>query len=74
MDLKTATLISLIGISFNAVLSFLSRFCMPLLLNISYYLPWVIWALSFIMIHGSFILFFAVFYSKQKNSESIPVK
>jgi len=59
MSLKTATLIALIGVALRFVLTFVN----PVLLG-RYEMIY-----KTIIFYGSLILFFAVFYSKQKEQE-----
>jgi hypothetical protein len=74
MNIKTATRIAIIGISIHFVLALFNVYGMRYLYQTRRYLPIVqhlpkaLWALSYIILNGSIILFLAVFYSKQKDS------
>ncbi|MHC4461431.1 MAG: hypothetical protein ACYS30_08350 [Planctomycetota bacterium] len=68
MSLKTAALIAFFGVAV--------RFCLAVstmmlqLVGVSpfgSYMPQVFWVFNTIIFYGSLILFFAVFYSKQKQ-------
>jgi len=67
MDLKTATLIAIIGLAVHFILSFLGMLGMPHLYRVSPYLGRAFWLFNSIILNGSIILFLAVFYSKQKE-------
>jgi hypothetical protein len=68
MQLKTATLIAIIGISINFVLGILWRYVFPLVFDFSFFMRQAYGMLSSILFYGSIVLFLAVFYSKQKDS------
>jgi hypothetical protein len=68
MDLKTATIIAIIGISIHFIWVVIGSFSFRYLYQISPYLQQAFWVLGYIFLHGSLILFLAVFYSKQKDS------
>ena len=68
MNMKTATLIALIGISIRFVLGVVySVIGFGNLFRNARYLYMVYYVLSSILLHGSIILFLAVFYSQQKD-------
>lgn len=67
MDLKTATIITIIGISIHFVLVLFGNLGFRYLYQISPYLHTAYYMLSSLFLHGSIILFLAVFYSKQKD-------
>jgi len=68
MNLKTATLIALIGMSVHFVLGLFTMLLQFAgLSHIPYQLLQVIWFLNMIIFNGSIILFLAVFFSKQKE-------
>ena len=68
MNLKTATLIALVGTSVHFVLGLFTMLLQFVgLSHIPYQLFQVIWLLNMIIFNGSIILFLAVFFSKQKE-------
>jgi hypothetical protein len=68
MNLKTATLIALIGMSVHFVLGLFTMLLQFVgLSHIPYQLFQVIWLLNMIIFNGSIIFFLAVFFSKQKE-------
>ncbi|MCP4608014.1 MAG: hypothetical protein GY845_04795 [Planctomycetes bacterium] len=67
MSMKTATLIALIGIIVHFCIGNLYMFVAAHVYRISPLLGRAVYMFSSMVLHGSIILFLAVFYSKQKE-------
>ena len=67
MSLKTAALIALICLSVHIILVLFGMLGGSFLYRISPFFGQAFWLLNSIILSGSLILFFAVFYSKQQS-------
>ena len=68
MNLKTATLIALVGVAVHFVLGLFTMLLQFVgFSHIPHQLFQVIWLLNMIIFNGSIILFLSVFFSKQKE-------
>ncbi|MHC4654929.1 MAG: hypothetical protein ACYS91_07910 [Planctomycetota bacterium] len=67
MNLKTAALITIIGLSVHFILVLFGMLGGSFLYQISPFVGQAFWLLNSIIFNGSLILFLAVFYSKQQS-------
>jgi hypothetical protein len=67
VNLKTAALIALIGVSVHLILALFGMLGGSFLHQISPFVVQAFWLLNSMIFSGSFILFLAVFYSKQQS-------